>query len=54
MTEKKIYQKPRISRVRLAPEEAVLTACKTTSGGGGIPTGGTKCSETGTCQVQGT
>ncbi|MBI5893814.1 MAG: hypothetical protein HZB79_09250 [Deltaproteobacteria bacterium] len=28
---KKVYQKPEIQEVKLVPEEAVLTACKTTS-----------------------
>lgn len=31
---KKLYQKPEIQEVKLVPEEAVLTACKTTSGRG--------------------
>lgn len=38
------YQKPRIEQVELKPEEAVLTACKTTHGQAG-PSG--KCHQTG-------
>lgn len=33
-TKKRLYVKPRIDRVGLKPEEAVLTTCKTSSGGG--------------------
>jgi hypothetical protein len=41
---KKQYEKPKVSRVELKPEEAALTACKTgnlagVSGGGGRCTG---------------
>jgi len=31
-TDKKPYQKPRLERVKLVPEEAVLTSCKTLAG----------------------
>lgn len=31
---KKTYKKPRIKKVKLVPEEAVLTNCKTFSSGG--------------------
>ena len=31
---KKLYQKPEIQEVKLVPEEAVLTACKTATGRG--------------------
>jgi len=31
-TDKKPYQKPRIERVKLVPEEAVLTSCKVPHG----------------------
>lgn len=30
--DKRPYQKPRLERVKLAPEEAVLTSCKTPQG----------------------
>ncbi|MEW5868422.1 MAG: hypothetical protein AB1894_04045 [Chloroflexota bacterium] len=30
---RKAYQKPRLEQVRLVPEEAVLSACKTADGG---------------------
>ncbi len=34
---KKLYEKPHIKKVKLAPEEAVLQACKTgTAGGWGV------------------
>jgi hypothetical protein len=39
-TTKKTYQKPSFRQVRLRPEEAVLGACKTGSGSGGL-SGGT-------------
>ena len=32
---KKTYEPPRLTTISLRPEEAVLTACKTGSGGGG-------------------
>ena len=41
---KKKYQKPKVKKVRLAPEEAVLTACKVTFDAQG---GGNKCREAG-------
>jgi len=54
VAKKKFYQKPKIKRVKLAPEEAVLTACKTTFGG---PSGSagerTKCVDQSTCQALG-
>jgi hypothetical protein len=31
----KKYQKPQVTKVALRPEEAALTACKTTTGSGG-------------------
>ena len=31
---KKLYEKPHIKKVKLAPEEAVLQACKTGTAGG--------------------
>jgi len=34
MQNRKSYRKPEILKVELRPEEAVLTACKSTSGGG--------------------
>ncbi len=47
MSGRKNYNKPEIKRVRLAPEEAVLAACKTA---GSIRTGGKKCDNLqGTC-----
>ena len=43
---KRLYNKPKISKVRLLPEEAVLQNCKTSSGTGSkvntCITGGTK------------
>lgn len=39
---KKKYQKPEVKKVRLAPEEAVLTACKVTMDAAG---GSNKCRE---------
>ena len=36
---RKPYRKPRIEQVKLVPEEAVLSACKTLSGGGENTTG---------------
>jgi len=51
---KKLYEKPRIKKVKLVPEEAVLQGCKTfTAGGwGSAPArctfrGGPQCSEQG-------
>ena len=40
---KRSYKKPNISKVNLTPEEAVLAACKATSGAAGRPPTGTKC-----------
>lgn len=34
--EKKTYEPPRLTTISLRPEEAVLTACKTGGGGGGM------------------
>ena len=41
---KRKYQKPEVKKVKLAPEEAVLTACKVTMDWLG---GSTKCREAG-------
>lgn len=47
MNKKKEYEKPEIRKVRLAPEEAVLAACKEL---GTIRTQGNKCDNMmGTC-----
>jgi hypothetical protein len=47
---KKGYEKPKVTRVALKPEEAVLTACKTNSSSGPRQTlcnsGGATCSQT--------
>jgi hypothetical protein len=40
---KKPYAKPEIKQVALRPEEAVLAACKATSGSGGSGPGGGNC-----------
>ncbi|GEM_PF-1962743 len=32
MTKKKVYQKPTIQKVKLMPDEAVLTGCKSSVG----------------------
>lgn len=32
MTKKKVYQKPTIQKVKLMPDEAVLSGCKTSVG----------------------
>jgi len=37
------YQKPRLEKVSLVPEEAVLGGCKTLTGGGINASGGTNC-----------
>ena len=34
-SEKRSYQKPVVSRVKLAPQEAVIAGCKTASGSKG-------------------
>ncbi len=47
---KKVYEAPQITKVTLKPEEAVLSACKTPSVGGG-PTGNS-CNAN-QCQAQG-
>jgi hypothetical protein len=51
MKDKKDYQKPQLTKVRLRTEEAVLTACKTTSGQGPYAS---KCTGAGNCRIQGT
>jgi len=55
VAKKKLYQKPEIRRVKLAPQEAVLTACKTTFGGsaGGAPSLNQRCSELVACTALG-
>jgi hypothetical protein len=40
---KRAYAKPEIKQVELRPEEAVLGACKASSGGGGSGPGGGNC-----------
>lgn len=57
--ERKAYRKPRIEKVSLVPDEAVLGGCKTSNGGGqGLPYGsGSSCELAGVpsaCQVDGT
>ena len=42
LTQKKAYEKPVIQKVRLAPEEAVLAACKTA---GTTRQAGSKCDD---------
>ncbi|MCK4529158.1 hypothetical protein KAW18_17470 [candidate division WOR-3 bacterium] len=48
-TNRKYYEKPQVSQVKLEIEEAVLAGCKTTTGGGkDMPPAGTKaCKLTG-------
>ncbi|HEY7499277.1 MAG TPA: hypothetical protein VH740_12225 [Vicinamibacterales bacterium] len=41
--EKRSYAKPEIKQVALRPEEAVLGACKASSGSGGSGPGGGNC-----------
>ena len=41
--DKRPYVKPEIKQVALRPEEAVLGACKASSGGGGSGPGGGNC-----------
>ena len=41
--EKRAYVKPEIKQVALRPDEAVLGACKASSGGGGSGPGGGNC-----------
>ena len=41
--EKREYAKPEIKQVALRPDEAVLGACKASSGGGGSGPGGGNC-----------
>ncbi|MCX8036115.1 MAG: hypothetical protein N3D11_03480 [Candidatus Sumerlaeia bacterium] len=45
---KKPYEKPQIAKVPLRPEEAVLGACKTTSGVGPFAICGSTCPDAGT------
>lgn len=55
MAKKKLYRRPEIRRIKLAPEEAVLTACKVTFGGpAGSAAERTKCNELDACQQLGT
>jgi hypothetical protein len=37
------YHKPRLEKVSLVPQEAVLGGCKTTTGGGSHANPGTSC-----------
>jgi hypothetical protein len=41
--EKRRYEKPDVKQVALRPEEAVLGACKASSGSGGSGPGGGNC-----------
>ena len=41
--EKRLYVKPEVKQVALRPDEAVLGACKASSGGGGSGPGGGNC-----------
>ncbi len=41
---RRAYKKPQVKKVKLTPQDAVLTGCKTSMNGVG---GGKKCSETG-------
>jgi hypothetical protein len=50
---KQPYEKPEIKQVALRPEEAVLGACKTTSGGGGAGPGGGNCRTPAPCSSLG-
>jgi hypothetical protein len=45
--QKKIYEPPRLATISLRPEEAVLGACKTLSGGGHMSLFG--CTPVGAC-----
>lgn len=47
--DKRPYEKPSIKQVDLRPEEAVLGACKTSSGGGGSGPGGGSCRRPAPC-----
>lgn len=49
--EKKPYGRPKISRVRLVPEEATLQNCKEAGGATGL--GANKCLSMGTCKQVG-
>lgn len=54
MAKRKPYQKPQISKIKLVPEEAVLTACKVAAIGAPTNHSGQRdCKETGTCQLKG-
>jgi hypothetical protein len=48
--EKKPYEKPRVTRFPLRPEEAVLGFCKSTGNNG--PSGG-NCASLGQCRIPG-
>jgi hypothetical protein len=50
---KRPYEKPEIKQVALRPEEAVLGACKATSGGGGSGPGGGNCRTPAPCSSLG-
>lgn len=46
---KRPYRKPRISQIRLSPDEAILTYCKKSSGGS-LGSGANKCLEKSSCK----
>jgi hypothetical protein len=39
VNQKKTYESPKLTRISLRPEEAVLAHCKTQSGGGPVAAG---------------
>lgn len=47
---KKRYQKPKVARFPMRPDEAVLGFCKTTGGSG---PSGPNCSSLGVCRIAG-
>lgn len=51
--EKRPYEKPEVKQVALRPEEAVLGACKTSSGAGGSGPGGGNCRRPAPCSSLG-
>ena len=51
--EKRPYEKPEIKQVALRPEEAVLGACKSASGGSGGGPGGGNCRTPAPCSSLG-
>ena len=51
--EKRQYVKPEIKQVALRPEEAVLGACKASSGSGGSGPGGGNCRTPAPCSSLG-